>query len=281
MQTQKSEPVNWSNAALYWEKHRDTICQFFAPVARALIEEAAIAPGWHVLDIASGSGEPALTIAQFVGPAGKVRGIDPIPEMVAAANRAANALGLSTAKFEVAYADRLPYQPNTFDALVCRFGVMFIPSPLEAMTDMLRVLKPGRKLAFAVWGYADSNPFFVTTQAVLDRYVPAATSEPDAPTPFRFAEPGKLLALLNQAGAIDTAEHLLEFPIEAPFTAEHFLDIRLEMSEKLREALTNLPVDRAANLKRDLLEAIQPYATPAGIRMPGRVRIVSGSKPGY
>src|SRR5215510_5396703 len=80
----------WSESALYWEKHRAVIKQMFAPVTEALIQNAQITRGHHVLDVATGPGEPALTIAEHVGTTGQVFGIDPVQEMVAAAARAAS-----------------------------------------------------------------------------------------------------------------------------------------------------------------------------------------------
>src|SRR5580693_3201734 len=106
------EVINaWRSSAPYWEKHREIIRQMFAPVTQALIDDARIATGDAVLDVATGPGEPALTIAALVGPAGKVYGVDPVREMVEAGRRAAENLGISNATFEVAPADRLPV-PN-------------------------------------------------------------------------------------------------------------------------------------------------------------------------
>src|ERR1700730_5069593 len=140
----------WRTSAPFWEKYREIIGQMFAPVTQALVEHGLIGSGHAVLDIATGPGEPALTVAGLVGPAGKVFGIDAVPEMVAAARRAADHLGFGNAQFDVAFADHVPFAADTFDAVVSRFGVMFFPSPVDAVREMLRVLKPGRKLALAV-----------------------------------------------------------------------------------------------------------------------------------
>src|SRR5438132_9627011 len=97
------EVVNqWSASAPFWEKHREVIRQMFAPVTQALVEDAQIGSGHTVLDIATGPGEPALSVAALAGPQGKVVGIDPVPEMVAAARRAADRLGFRNAQFDVA-----------------------------------------------------------------------------------------------------------------------------------------------------------------------------------
>src|ERR1700751_3372248 len=202
MQPDQEAISAWRDSAPFWEKHREIIRQMFARVTQALVEEALICTGQTVLDIATGPGEPALTLAARVGPEGKVFGIDPAQEMVDAARRATDRLGFRNAQFEVAAADHLPFPAETFDAVVSRFGVMFFPSPVDAVREMLRVLKPGRKLALAVWHFAERNPFFYTLQRVVERYVDWPSPAPDAADPFRFATPGKLRDLLGEAGAM-------------------------------------------------------------------------------
>ena len=177
----------WSGSAPFWEKHSEIIRQMFAPITQALVEDAQVGSRQAVLDIAMGPGEPALSVAALVGPEGRIFGIDPIPEMVAAARRAADRLGLKNAQFDVAFADHLPFPADTFDAVISRFGVMFFPSPVDAVREMLRVLKPGRKLALAVWHFAERNPFHYTLSRVIDRYVESPPLAPDAPDAFRFA----------------------------------------------------------------------------------------------
>jgi SAM-dependent methyltransferase len=273
------EVINaWRASAPYWEKHRHIIRQMFAPVTQALVEDAHIGTGHAVLDIATGPGEPALTIAALVGPAGKVFGIDPAPEMVEAARRAAQHLGIKNAEFEVAPADRLPVPGNSFDAVVSRFGVMFFPSPVDGVREILRALKPGRKLAFAVWSFADRNPFHYDVARVMERFVDMPRPAPDAPDAFRFARPGKLRDILAEAGVVAPSERLLHFTIEAPLSVEDFWTLRREMSEKLREKLRTLSADKLAEVKRQALEVLSKYSTGRSISFPAEVLIVSGTK---
>src|SRR6185369_11015636 len=101
--------VRWSNAAPFWDKHRGTIERLFRPVSEALVEEAAVVPGMSVLDVATGHGEPALRIAESLGPRGEVVGVDPIDGMIEAARGEAARRSLGHARFEVAAADSLPF----------------------------------------------------------------------------------------------------------------------------------------------------------------------------
>jgi len=268
----------WRASAPFWEKHRETIRQMFAPVSQALIDDAEIGCGQSVLDIATGPGEPALTVAARIGPAGKVVGIDPAPEMVDAARRAAVTLGLNNAQFEVGSADHLPFAAGAFDAVISRFGVMFFPSPVDGVREMLRVLKPGRKLALAVWHFADRNPFHYVLSRVMERFVDSPPPAPDAPDAFRFAAPGKLLDVLAEAGAVAPSERILQFKIEAPFSVEDFWKLRSEMSEKLREKLATLSKEQRGEVKRQMLEALREYTTESGVSFPAEVLIVSGLK---
>ena len=250
----------------------------FAPVTQALVEDGLIGSGHAVLDIATGPGEPALTIAALVGPEGKVFGIDPAPEMVEAARRATDYLGFRNAQFDVASADRLPFPADTFDAVVSRFGVMFFPSPVDAVRDMLRVLKPGRKLALAVWHFAERNPFHYALSRVIERYVDSPTPAPEAPDAFRFANPGKLRDVLAQASAMAPSERLLQFTIQAPISVEDFWILRCEMSEKLREKVAMLSSEQLTEVKRQTIEVLRGYSTGRGMSFPAEVLIVSGTK---
>lgn len=278
MQPEQEIINRWTGSAPYWEKHREIIRQMFAPVTQALTEEVQIGAGHVVLDIATGPGEPALTVAGLVGPKGRVFGIDPIPGMVAASRRAAGLLELSNVQFDVAFADQLPFAEDTFDAVICRFGVMFFPAPLDGLREMLRVLKPGRKLALAVWHFAENNPFHYTLSRVMDRYVESEPLAPDALDAFRFATPGKLRTMLLEAGATSESERLLKFSIQAAIPLEDFWTLRIEMSEKLRGKIAGLSNDQSARVRRESLESLGEYCTNSGMSLPAEVLIVSGTK---
>jgi ubiquinone/menaquinone biosynthesis C-methylase UbiE len=275
MQPEQEVINRWSGSAPFWEKHSEIIRQMFAPITQALVEDGQIGSRDTVLDIATGPGEPALSVAALVGPEGKVFGIDPIAEMVAAARRAAARRSLKNVQFDVAFADHLPFPADRFDAVISRFGVMFFPSPVNAAREMLRVLKPGRKLALAVWHWAERNPFHYLVSRVIDRYVDSAPPAVDA---FRFASPGKLGKVLNEAGVTDLSERLLQFTIQAPISVEDFWTLRTEMSDSLREKIATLPKDQMTEVNRQALESLREYSTDHGMSFPAEVLIVSGAK---
>ena len=143
---------------------------------------------------------------------------------------------------------------------------------------MLRVLKASGRMAMAVWHYAERNPFHSTVSQIVEKYADSPAAIPDAPDAFRFAEPGKLLSILQKAGATAASERLLQFTIRASIPVEDFWTLRSEMSEKLRSKLARLPETRLAELQREVVEAIREYESEGAIRFPAEVLIVSGGR---
>jgi len=279
MASEQQEVINrWTGSAPYWEKHREIIGQMFAPITQALVEDAQIGVGQVVLDVATGPGEPALSLADVVGPEGKIFGIDPIPEMVAGARRAAARLGLRNTQFDVAGADQLPFPDDTFDSVISRFGVMFFPSPVDGIREMLRVLKPAKRVALAVWHSVESNSFFYSMSRVIDEFFESPPLAPDAPDAFRFASRGKLRGVAREAGIAAPTERLVQCKIQAAISAEDFWTLRIEMSEKLREKIGILSGERLAEVKRRAIESFAEYSTDDGMSFPAEVMIVSGTK---
>ena len=278
MSQANSPSVRWSKGAPFWEKHRGTVDRLFRPASEALIEEAEVAPGMSVLDVATGHGEPALRIAELLGTHGEVVGIDPVEGMIEAARSEAARRSLANARFEVAGADRIPFPADRFDAVVCRFGIMFFPSPADGAREMLRVLKPGKTLAFAVWHFPENNPFHSTLAQVVDPVVPPQVLPPDAPEAFRFAAPGKLRRVLEEAGAATTMERVFQFSVQAAMTVEEFWSFRLEWSGILRERLATLSPERLAEVKEKAFESFRQFSADRELSFPAEVLLVSARK---
>jgi len=251
----------------------------FGPVTQALIQDAHIIEGDAVLDVAGGAGEPSLTIAGTVEPTGVVTCTDAAPEMVAAAESEGQRRGLTNVAFRQCAADSLPFEDNSFDAVICRLGAMFFPDPLAALREMLRVTKREGMIALAVWDKSELNPFaYLITDVLARHFGVSAPADPNAPGAFRFAEAGALAQILTNAGALDVRERPLKFEIAAPISPKQFWEMRSETSGTLREKLASLLPAQAALIAQEAQEAVREFFPNDQMRFPAQMIVVSGTK---
>ena len=268
----------WGESAFYWEKHREIVQRMFAPITRAIIEEAGFAPGQWVLDVAAGTGEPSLSIAQEFGPAVSIVCTDAVPEMVMAARRESQRRGLTRMLFCRCLGEQLPFASNRFDRTVCRLGAMLLPEALGGLREMLRVTRPGRRVSLAVWHSQETNPMLHIVTDCLARYIDLPPETPDAPGPFRFARRGVLAGLLDRAGAQNVTERLLKFFIEAPISLDQFWNVRSEMSETLRDKLARLTSEQLVRLAQEVKEAVRQFFPEGHMSFPAQAILVTGKK---
>ena len=267
----------WRENASYWQKHSDAIRTMFQPITQALIDDAGIVAGQSILDVAGGSGEPSLTISKRVGPTGSVICTDVVAEMVNLAQSEARQKGLTNIEFRQCAADALPFESDSFDVVVCRLGAMFFPDPLAALREMLRVAQSPGVIALAVWGKSELNPFFSLSTDALERQLGASgPADRDAPGAFRFAEPGDLARILQEAGAIEVRERLLEFQIVAPFTPKQFWEMRAETSGTLRAKLASLSQQQRDLVAQEVEKAAREFFSNNQMSLPAQVIIVIG-----
>jgi len=268
----------WRESARYWQKHLSTIRTMFQPVTEALVDDAAIVEGQSVLDVAGGSGEPSLTLAEIVGPTGAVTCTDAVAEMVNAAKSEARQRGIANVAFYQCAADSLPFENSSFDAVVCRLGAMFFPDPFAALREMLRVTNEGGAISLAVWDKSELNPFSYAVTNVIARYFDSPPEDPNAPGAFRFAEFGTLALLLKDAGATDVKERALSFHVAAPISPKEFWEMRSETSGTLRKKLATISTRQADVIAQEAQEAVRQFFPNNQMKFPARMIIVSGRK---
>lgn len=214
-------------------------------------------PHMRVLDVASGPGEPALSIAAALAPTGgHVTATDLVPEMLAAAAEESRARGVANVTFQQADAEALPFPDAAFDAVTCRFGVMLFPDAAAALSEMRRVLREGGQVVCIVWGPPERDAMSRTLAVARNALgLTAEPPPPGAPHRFRFSEAGALAAQLHAAGFrhVADAEHVI--PIRTPGTAEEWWQAMLRMDDALRAAVAALDDARRAALERTVFDA--------------------------
>jgi SAM-dependent methyltransferase len=188
-----------------WRKWQAPLAAFTREATQALLQAAQLRPGMRVLDLASGVGDPTLSIAEVVGPSGHLIATDLGPGMIALAEELAQARGLRNIEFRVANVEVLPFPDESFDVVTCRFGAMFFPDQIKAFRECLRVLKHNGRMALVVWGKRE-EPLLGTTVGIISKYVEVPPPDPNAPHAFMFAERGLLTRRLEASGLVQVQE---------------------------------------------------------------------------
>lgn len=279
IQAERDKSVKrWQDSAQYWDKYRTEIAAMFAPLTTGLIEEARIRSGQRVLDIGGGSGEPSLTISSIVRPTGSVMYTDPAAAMLESAQREAGRRGLTNISFRQCPGDDLPFDDLTFDAAVGRLSAMFFGDPEKASREALRVIVEDGCVSFVVWGPKEQNPFFSTIADVIDARPEVPPDDPDGPDAFRFADSGKLAAILKCGGAKGVTERRLIFQIQSKMSFEQFWRYRTELSENLRRRLAGLAPAQLTSVRDAVADKAREYFAGGTMSFPGEVAIVTGRK---
>lgn len=190
----------WDAAAQGWRQRDELLREGAAPVSARMLELAKVGPGHHVLDIASGTGEPAIPAAKIVGENGKVIGIDLADEMLDVARDKVTAQGLKNIEFQCIDAETLNVEPGSIDAVTMRWGLMFMPEPLDCLRPAHEALKEGGRISIACWSDPAKNPFVGLLIKSLGQYMEVPTPPPGTPGIFAFADGDRLRDVIASAG---------------------------------------------------------------------------------
>ncbi len=191
---------NWQAMAPGWERRRREMEEAAAPVRDWLIRELAPQPGDTVLELAAGPGETGFEAAALVGDSGRLISSDMTPAMVDVARRRADELGLRNVEHRVLDAERIELEDDSVDGVLCRWGYMLMPDPAAALSETRRVLRPGGRLALAVWSGPERNPWVSLAGRMLVERGHVTPSDPGGPGMFTMASEERTQGLLVDAG---------------------------------------------------------------------------------
>jgi SAM-dependent methyltransferase len=269
---------DWNRVAGGWEKWDRFFAEQMAFLNHRLVGDARLRAGMHVLDLGSGTGYPALLAAQTVGSSGRVIGLDLAEQMLAVARRKATALDLANVTFRTGDVTALSFDANSFDAVTSRFCLMFLPEIPKAAAEIARVLRPGSWIAAAVWSSLDKNPSFGVSMEAIKSVVELPPPDPAAPGIFRFATPGDLAGILQQAGLVDATDQ--EFLAEWSYTsAEEYYTSLTEIAAPIQNLMATLSASQVQEIRRLITQAATRYQRGNRITFPLAVRMVSARKP--
>ena len=244
-------------------------------VTDALVEYAQPTLGMKVLDLASGTGEPAISLAARVGPDGHVTALDLSADLLEIAAERARIRGLTNFKTQQADAQSLPFPDETFDLATSRFGVMFFPDPLMALRDLRRVLRPGARACFLVWGPFE-QPYWQSMMGVVHRHVGGPLLPPGGPDPFKFSAPGSLSEVLRKAGFAAVEEEAKTLPWTWPGSVEEVWEQAQAVAVPFRPMLERVPADKWPEIHAEVHAAVRQYSDGEKIAFGVSVVLASG-----
>jgi SAM-dependent methyltransferase len=258
--------AQWRDAADAWDRYFDWYSRAFAPVMTWCADAIDAAPGMRVLDVAAGSGQPALTIAPRVQPGGSVLGIDFSPEMIAVAERRARQAGATNVAFRTMDAEQLELPDTSFDAVTCACGIIFFPDVHRALAEVRRVLKPGGPIAIVVWGEPAKSPFATVGGGAISRFHAPAPPNPNSPGAFRFAKPDVLERVLRDAGFDNVTFADVAMPIEFGSTQEYW-EMFTECAAGIKTKIATLSKEEQLKLRALVDDFAAPYVVNGRLRL--------------
>ena len=242
-----------------------------------MMDLAGLKPGDYVLDIAAGTGDTSLIAARRVGPTGHVLVTDLSPSMLEVATDEARKAGLANVETRVMDARSLDLESDAFDAVISRMGIMLMPERERALAEILRVLKPGAKLAAIVWSTAERNLSSLLPQLIGRRHAQLPPPPPDTPGMFALGAPGLLEGTLSRAGFRDISVQ----PVPAPrsySSSDEMMRYMTGSTPILRESLSKLDEAGQATMLAEIEATMRQFAGPDGITIPGEVLVGVGTK---
>jgi len=268
----------WDAAAAGWSKWWETIEKGAQHVSDRLLELAEVQPGHHVLDVATGIGEPCLTAARRVGATGKVTGTDQSQQMLAIARERAKDLGLTNVELREMDAETLDLPEQSFDAVLCRWGLMFLPNLAKALSGIHRVLSPSGRFAATVWGDPQAVPMLSLPMGVVRRMVDVPAPPTGAPGPFSLADVATLEQAFTQAGFTDVSSERLNVSFEYP-SGEAYKSLTQDVAAPIAAMLADKPDALREQVWQAIASAAGQYAAADGtIRMDNQAICVSGRR---
>jgi SAM-dependent methyltransferase len=198
----RDQSVLWNEGSgRTWVELQNVLDDMLAPFEGLLVEEAFPGEGGRVLDIGCGAGATTLSMARHLGPGGLCLGLDISEPLTTAAKARAASEGLSSAAFVQADAQTYNFEPNEFDSVISRFGVMFFDDPVAAFANIRRAARQAAKLRFVAWRSPAENPFMTTASRAAGPLLPnIPTPDPRAPGRFAFADGDRVRHILEESG---------------------------------------------------------------------------------
>lgn len=272
----EQQKASWNKFSPGWKKWDALMMDFLKPDGDEIIRLIHPKDADVVLDIAAGTGEPGLTIATMLKD-GKVIITDLSEDMLEIAQENASKRDIRNIETRACDVCELPFPDNTFDAISCRFGFMFFPDMLLAAKEMYRVLKPGGRMATAVWSVPEKNFWITAMGSTINSNMQLTPPPPEAPGMFRCAKSGLIQDLFQQAGLKNTSEIEVKGQLKCG-TADVYWNMLTEVAAPFVTALSKADDAMKAKIKQEVYQALDEKYPDGKVNIDSSALVIYGEK---
>ncbi len=277
----KAEELHaWTAVAPGWRKHDARLVAQTAAVSSRLLDLAGLREGHRVLDIACGTGEPAIPAAMRVGATGRVTATDFVEPMLDMAREKAAAQGLTHIEFLKADGEALEVPSASVDAVTIRWGIMFMPDPLRCLKRAYEALKPGGRVAIACWSAPEKNAWVTIPMGVIKRHMEVPPPPPGATGIFSFADPERIRQTLEDAGFKDLVLEEVSLSMADFDRGADFFAFTQEIAGPIAALYAKLTPEIQATVASEVAREAEDYCGAGGrVVIQGVTWVASGLKP--
>ena len=267
---------SWQAMASGWERRREEIEKVTLPVSEWMVQALDPQPGETVLELAAGPGGTGFAAAAALGDQGHLISSDFSSEMVEVARRRATGLGLANVEHRVIDAEEIALEDDSVDGVLCRFGFMLMPDPGAALAETRRVLRPGGRLALAVWSTAPENPWVAIAGRILAERGLSPPPEPDAPGMFVLGDEARLRPLLQSAGF--DVQRVERVPVRFEFDdVDDYIVRTTDLGGMFSRIWSDASKEDRDAITARLVEDFAPFAHDGSYELPGVAVVAAAS----
>jgi SAM-dependent methyltransferase len=272
-----AQRLQWNKDGAAWRRWNPTLDRWYGEVTRQMLDLARIRPGQRILDIAAGAGEPAVSAAERVGPGGYVLATDISEGIVEIALEVARERGLDQIETRAMDGEKLDLPDASFDAVLCRLGLMYMPHPATALGEWRRVLKAGGRVAVVVFSTPDRNPWGAVPASIIRRRAQLAPPLPGQPGPFSLGGPAVLESAFRQAGFAEPEVRAVAVPHRMAGAAE-YVHVAREAFGAFNAMMAHLSAAQRESVWNEVEVSMRSFEAPGGFEVPGECLVGAATK---
>ncbi|WP_342617088.1 methyltransferase domain-containing protein [Rhodoferax sp. GW822-FHT02A01] len=267
----------WNKDGSAWRRWTPTLELWYGDVTRQMLAAAHVQSGQRILDVAAGAGEPSVSAAERVGPSGYVLATDISEGIVELARQVACERGLHQIETRAMDGEKLDLPDASFDAVLCRFGLMYMPHPVNALSEWRRALKPGGWAAVAVFSMPERNGWGALPASIIRQRAQLPPPVPGQPGPFSLGGVGVLEELFRQAGFANPQVRTVQVPHRAASAAD-YVRVAREAFGGFNAMMANLSLEERESVWNEVENSMHRFESSTGFEVPGECHVASAAK---